>query len=155
MFWSPLCVSAACQCLMRKTESWSKGRMTSLPSVTSVPSWWRTRWKIRKLKSQGQERDGVTGWREHTQQLSAAHWRSICYVDFSILTLYDLPTWRCLQVHLHGEARGPTHDRHDVDHVPEARRALGAEESPQLGETGRVWVSYDCSEDLSLPSSSQ
>lgn len=44
----------------------------------------------------------------------------------------------CLQVHLHSNARGPTHDRHNVDHVPEACCALGLEESPQLGETGGV-----------------
>lgn len=40
-----------------------------------------------------------------------------------------------LQIHLHSNAWGPTHDWHHVDHVPKTCRALGTEESPQLGKT--------------------
>ena len=40
----------------------------------------------------------------------------------------------CLQLHLRSHAGGPAHDRHHMDHVPEACGALGPEESPQLGE---------------------
>lgn len=53
----------------------------------------------------------------------------------------SLSSSRCLQVYLHRKAGGPAHDRHHVDHVPEACGALGPEESPQLGELLPEFVS--------------
>lgn len=55
----------------------------------------------------------------------------------------SLSSSRCLQVYLHRKAGGPKHERHHVDHVPEACGALGPEESPQLGELSTEFITLN------------